>query len=101
MFDPAILEACTQCLVGAAMHDGGEIDLRLGATALARDLADTHGREAGRLLDEAAKQAVSCLDASDLSAAEFAASLRRLSSLRARVDATLAVYASSADQLAA
>ncbi len=78
-----------QCLVGAAVHEGAEADVVLTAMALARDLADTQGDRAAALLDAGAHEAVGYLDASDLGADGFAVALRRLSSIRAQVDAML------------
>jgi hypothetical protein len=90
MLDAGVVEACTHCLVGAAVCKGADGDLALTATALARDLADSHGNQAAALLGAATQRATAYLDASDLEAGAFAVSLRRLSTIRARVDAMLA-----------
>jgi hypothetical protein len=89
------------CLVGVAVHEGAEDDLALSATALARDLADTQRARATAVLDVAANEAARHLDASDLGAAAFAAALRRLSSLCARVHVKLAGHSVQAGPLAA
>ncbi|HTX10006.1 MAG TPA: hypothetical protein VME22_15410 [Solirubrobacteraceae bacterium] len=89
MPDPAVVEECARCLVGACLYDGADADVALTATALARDLADTKGAQAPALLDAAARGAAAHLNASDLGADAFAAALRRLSRIQARVDAAL------------
>jgi hypothetical protein len=101
MFDPDVVDLCMHCLVGAAVHEGPDADLSLSATALARDLADTHRVHAIPLLDAAAHAAVRYLDASELGAAGFAAALRRLSSLRGHVHAKLAGFSPAVRPLAA
>jgi hypothetical protein len=89
MLDPAVVDDCMQCLVGAAVYEGAEADLSLTARALARDLADTQNGHAAALLNAAAHAAARYLDASDLGTDAFAAALRRLASIRARVEAML------------
>jgi hypothetical protein len=89
MLDPAVVEECMYCLVGAAVHEGDEADLVLTATALARDLADMQKGQAAALLAASAPRAARHLDASDLGTDAFAAALRRLASIRSRVDAIL------------
>ena len=78
-----------RCLVGAAVYEGAEADLALTATALARDLADTQNGQGVALLDAAADKAATFLDASDIGTHAFASALRRLTSIRGRVEAML------------
>ncbi len=87
------------CLAGAAVYEGTDGDLALAATALARDLADTHGSQAAALLDAASREAVAHLDASELGADSFAAALRRVARIRDRVDELLVEFAESVDPL--
>ncbi|MGA2012815.1 MAG: hypothetical protein ABSH51_20085 [Solirubrobacteraceae bacterium] len=82
MLDTATVELCARCLADAAAFEGDDSDFALTATALTRDIADTHpgGRE--ELLDAALRAAVPHLDDSDLDAPSFAAALRRLAGFR-------------------
>jgi len=89
MLDPAVVHDCMHCLVGAAVYEGAEADLSLTARALACDLADTQNGHAAALLNTAAHEAARYLDASDLGTDAFAAALRRLASIRARVEGML------------
>ncbi len=89
MIDPDIVETCTYCLLGAALEIGDEADLALSARALARDLADTQGNRAIALLEAAAREAIRHLDSSELKAEAFAATLRRLATIRTRAVAAL------------
>ena|SRR5437763_857149 len=84
MFDPEVLERCRDCLLDAITMCSSEDDLSLVATALSTDLRDTHHMNARDLLATAARRAVSVLDASDLGATAFAASLSRLAWLQRR-----------------
>jgi len=89
MLDAAVVAVCAQCLAEAASYEGDEGNVMLVATALARDLADTHGAEAGALLEAATRAAGAWLDASELEAGSFAAALRCLARIRERADAKL------------
>jgi hypothetical protein len=89
MLDPGVVDDCMHCLVGAAVYDGTEADLSLTARALARDLIDTQNRHSAASLNAAAHAAARYLDACDLGTDAFAAALRRLASIRARVEAML------------
>ncbi len=90
MLDPDVVEECAHCLAGAAVHEGSDEDLALTARALARDLADTQGSRAARLLQEASRETIRWLDASELGRDSFLAALRRLAWIRGRVDGLLA-----------
>ena len=89
MLDAAVLDLCAQCLAGAAAYEGHEDDLALSATALARDLADTHKAQAAALIDSASRCATGLLDVSEVEAGSFAAALARLAWIRDRVAANL------------
>jgi hypothetical protein len=89
MFDPDVLELCRECLVGAVLASAGEEDLALAASALSRDLSDTHGPDARELLAAAAADAMAALDASDLAADAFLTALTRLAWLHRRAARTL------------
>jgi hypothetical protein len=91
MLDPSVVDLCAQCMASAAAEPFREGDLALSATALARDLADTHGLAAPALLETASRHASRYLDDSELDARSFAAAHRRLASLRADVDAKLQI----------
>jgi hypothetical protein len=90
MFDEAAVDLCARCLADAAAHEGDEHDLNLSATALARDIADTHRVHASALLALAARRAAAHLDQSALDRHRFAQALRRLASLHASAGAKLA-----------
>lgn len=96
MIDPDVVETCTHCLLGAALEMGDDSDLALSARALARDLADAHGSRATALLEAAAREAIRHLDRSELRADAFAATLRRLATIRTRAVAALQPIAVSA-----
>ena len=96
MINPDVVETCTHCLLGAALEIGDDSDLALSARALARDLADTHGSRAAALLDAAARDAIRHLDSSELKSDAFAATLRRLATIRTRAVAVLQSLAVSA-----
>jgi hypothetical protein len=89
MFDPEVLAHCRDCLIGAVLAPASEDDLLLVATAMSRDLSDTHQADARGLLAAAARGATSMLDASDLSARAFSAALSRLAGLQLRVTQAL------------
>ena len=89
LLDPAVVEECMHCLVGAAAYQGAETDVALTSTALARDLADTQNGQAVALLDAAAHKAGTFLDASDIGTDAFARARRRLTSIQSRVQAML------------
>jgi hypothetical protein len=91
MLDAGVVDLCAQCLAAAAAEESGAGDLALSATALARDLADTHGAAASSLLNLASQHASRYLDDSELDARSFAAAHRRLASLRSDVAAKLQV----------
>jgi hypothetical protein len=91
ILDAGVVDLCAQCLAAAAAEDSGQDSLALSATALARDLADTHGAAAPALLTMASRHASRYLDDSDLDARSFAAAHRRLVNLRSDVDAKLRV----------
>ena len=84
MFDPEVVELCRDCLLGATLADPSEEDLALVVIALARDLHDTHGADARELLAVAAREAIVALDASDVSAEDFAAALSHLAMVQRR-----------------
>jgi hypothetical protein len=89
MFDSDVLELCRDCLLGAILDASDDADLALAATALSRDVRDTHGADARELLTAAVREAISALDESDLSAAEFATALSRLAWLHERAERPL------------
>jgi hypothetical protein len=93
MLDAAAVPVCAQCLAEAASYEGDEGDVVLVATALARDLGDTHGADAEPLLGAATRAAAARLDASELDASSFAAAARCLVRILDRVDAKLRVGA--------
>jgi hypothetical protein len=89
MIDPDAIETCTNCLLGAALELGDDADMALSARAIARDLADAYGTRASALLEAAAREAIGHLDRSGLKADAFAATLRRLATIRTRTVASL------------
>lgn len=90
MVDPANVELCMYCLLGAVTCEESRDELTLTAAALARDLADTQCHDAAvELLDAATRDAVTRLDASDLDADSFARALRCLASLHDRIGSVL------------
>ena len=90
MPDAAIVAVCGQCLAEAASNAADEGDVVLVATALARDLADTHdGADAEAVLGAATRAAAAWLDSSELDADSFAAAVRCLERIRDRVDTKL------------
>ena len=89
MLDAAAVAVCAQCLAEAASYEEAEGHVVLMATALSRDLADTHGAEAGALLGAASRAAAATLDASELDAGSLTAALRCLSRIQEGVDAKL------------
>jgi hypothetical protein len=97
--DRDVVEVCALCLAGAAVYDGTEADRALAATALARDLADTHGCHAAAVLDTASGEAEAYLDASELRPDQFAAALERLTRIRGRADTILLDFGASAARL--
>jgi hypothetical protein len=93
MLDAVVVAVCAQCLAEAARNDGDEGNVALVATALARDLADTHGADALALLGAATRAAALRLDISELDADSAAAALRCLAGIRAGVSTKLSVGA--------
>lgn len=92
MVDPTVVELCTECLLGAVVCEESRDELRLTATALTRELIDTHGHAAAvELLEAANRGAVTRLDSSDLDAGSFTRALRCLALLHERVESGLAV----------
>jgi hypothetical protein len=89
MLDAVVVAVCARCLAEAATYDAPEGNVGLVATALARDLADTHCADAEALLGAATRAAAAQLDASDLDAGSFAAAMRCLERTRDRVDRKL------------
>lgn len=96
MLDTDLVQLCAHCLTDAATHDDADAGLALSASALARDLADTHGADAAPMLHAASRLAIRWLDSSDLDGDSFAAALRRLARLRIRVIALLAACSDEA-----
>lgn len=84
MLDSDVVELCAACLAHAAVV-GGEDDFALAATALCRDIADTHGREQAALLEAAVRVATASVDASEIDRVGFVVALRRLARLRESV----------------
>jgi hypothetical protein len=90
MLDRDVLALCRDCLIDAVLARPTDEDLSLVATALSRDMADTHVPDAPELLTAAMRDATAALDASDLAANDFATALSRRAWLDRRVVTMLA-----------